>query len=122
MSTILLIQVDPRSAAQLRQVAGLVPLLKFTEVAAADRMAAAIQSPQEPVAALVLGAAIDHPTRLVQQMHAVDKDVGVLILTAPQQVEELSQTLRFTPFIGEDVHCCAVGTASSLSQALADTI
>ena len=69
----------------------------------ADQLYSALEQGSPAPCALVIGAGIAQPVRVVQHARSLGADMPVLILSEGANREQLEQTLRFAPFIGSDV-------------------
>lgn len=74
--------------------------------------------PQNDVEVFVLGPDVKHPLRLTQGIFSSSGDVPVVIIAAPDAVEEIKGSLRFTPLIPSDTRCVSVADPGGLRQAL----
>jgi len=72
-------------------------------LADADQLYSALEQGLPAPRALVIGAGIAQPVRVVQHARSLGADMPVLILSEGESRAQLEQTLRFAPFIGNDV-------------------
>lgn len=72
--------------------------------------------------AMVLGVGLENPVRVVQRIHAQGADIPILIMTDPARHEQLTQALRFAPFIGSDVKSWRSDSLESLPQVLSQAV
>jgi DNA-binding NarL/FixJ family response regulator len=119
MAELILLQVDPGLAREVeqtaaRQDAGL-------NVARADQSREVMdhveQTPSD-VAAVVVGANVSQPTRLAQQIHHIDRQISIVVLTSSAGWQELNQALLFTPLLGQDVQCLATEGHEAVVEAM----
>jgi PAS domain S-box-containing protein len=68
--------------------------------------------------ALVIGTGVDEPVRVVQRARSSGADMPMLILTDEGRREQLAQTLKFAPFIGQDVTPWSQDALADLPEAL----
>lgn len=68
--------------------------------------------------AMLLGVGLEQPVRVVQRIHSFGLDVPVLVMTEPARNEQLSQALKFAPFIGRDVSSWCCDSLESLPKVL----
>ncbi len=114
MDAVLLVDVDAETAAALRRgMAGAGALIE----AAQDQAAESIRERRATLGAVVVGAGLERPLSVAQQIHAVDRDLLVFILCHPWLRAELEHLLRFTPLGGE-----AVCRSSEEAQALGEEL
>ncbi|MFN7134045.1 MAG: PAS domain-containing protein, partial [Myxococcales bacterium] len=57
--------------------------------------------------AVVVGPDLEAPVQAAQRVHAVDRDLGVVLLAAPGEERELQRAVQFAPFLGPEVRCLA---------------
>ena len=71
---------------------------------------------------MVLGVGLEQPVRVVQRIHGFGVDIPVLIMTEPDRYEQLTQALKFAPFIGNDVKSWRNGSVEALAEVLSETV
>lgn len=96
--------------------------LEFLEMSSSREMLAELINMNKFVDAMVLGVGLKEPVRLAQRVHAMGKDIPLLILTEPEQHETLKQALQFAPFIGNNIIPWSMGSIDRLSQTLSETV
>ncbi|HBY98466.1 MAG TPA: hypothetical protein DEP84_31745, partial [Chloroflexi bacterium] len=119
---IVLVRVDPETAALLRQNASLLPDLSFEDVPGPEQLATQLADGGTNVDALVLGAELEEPVRVAQRAHIVDEDLAVLILSDPSRHRQLSQAVQFAPFLGSDVIYRSVADGEALAVELREAV
>ncbi|WP_084736686.1 hybrid sensor histidine kinase/response regulator [Cystobacter ferrugineus] len=96
----LLVAMDADSAGALRERCGAQDVT-LEQVPSADDALARFESSPGAFDALVIGPLERQPFPLAQRVARLDRDVSVLVLAAPEQLESLRATFRYTPFIGQ---------------------
>ena len=71
---------------------------------------------------VVIGVEIREPVRVAQRVRALGLNVPVLILSEPDQYEQLSQALKFAPFLGPHVSPLSVGKIKDLPDAVTESV
>lgn len=115
-----LVGVEAALAADLRME--LEPELKLVSLASGDRLCQAFQEGRRPADAVLLGLGLEEPVRLAQRVHAYDKHVPILILSAPGHSAQLKRTLMFSPFLGNEVTPCSVTELEELPGTIRDAV
>ena len=67
---------------------------------------------------VLLGAGVEQPIRVVQQVHSFDKTIPVLILAEPEHCADLRRSIMFAPLLGNEVTPWSMADTNSLAQAL----
>lgn len=57
----------------------------------------------DPFDVVVIGAGVINPVPLVQQVHAEDKSLAVVVVADPESYASVKQQVQFAPFIGSNV-------------------
>ncbi|MDD5329751.1 MAG: EAL domain-containing protein [Sulfuricella sp.] len=114
METVLLVDVDQDTAAALRRDLNAAHPLLETDGA---RAMIQVQELRQALGTVVLGAKMEAPLAVAQQIHAVDRDWVVFILRQPHRLAEMQRVLRFTP-LGGEVVCRSVEDRQSLAEEL----
>jgi PAS domain S-box-containing protein len=70
--------------------------------------------------AVVIGPDADEPVRLAQHAQAIDRDLGVVIVTETGDHARLAGALAFVPFLSSVVRCVPADPAAALSSAIDD--
>lgn len=68
--------------------------------------------------AALLGLKLEDPVRLAQRIHAVDKQVPIVILSKPGHDDLLRRTLMYSPFLGSEVIAWPADDVDELPNAL----
>jgi PAS domain S-box-containing protein len=71
--------------------------------------------------AVVIGADAAEPVRLAQRAQAIDRDLGVVIVTAPSDHARLAGAIAYAPFLSSVVRCVSSDAPSELSAAVTET-
>ncbi len=96
--------------------------LDFDEMSNVGDMFTDLEKIQRNVDALVLGVQLKDPVRIAQRIHAMGKDIPLLILTEPERYEQLKQALRFAPFISSNVIPWSIATLEQCPGVLLETV
>ena len=115
MVTVLCMDVEPETLAQLQRHRR-PPILREADSPA--HLIAALEHDPTATEAVVLGAGVDDPLRLVHYAHALDEDLAVLLLATAESVEPLREALGFVPSLRGDVSCARTDDAEALSAAI----
>lgn len=89
--------------------------LTYNEMTSAKQMFVELGQMKNTVDAMVLGVQLEEPVRIAQRIHAMGKDIPLLIMTEPKRHDQLKQALKFAPFLGNDVIPCSTA-AEALKQ------
>lgn len=54
---------------------------------------------------LVLGELINNPINIAQKIYSLDNTLSIIIIASEQDYQKYKQALKFTPFIGNTIHC-----------------
>ncbi|MEW5788434.1 MAG: PAS domain S-box protein [Pseudomonadota bacterium] len=119
-SVIHLVGIEDALAATLR--GHLEPALKLVSLPSQERLYQAFQEGRRPADTVVLGLALEEPVRVAQRIHAYDKHVPILILSAPARCAQLKRTLMFSPFLGNEVAPWSVAELEELPAAIRDAV
>ncbi len=98
------------------------PKLKLVTLAGEDRLYRAFQDGRRPADTVILGLDLEEPVRVAQRIHAYDKHVPILILSAPGRCAQLKRTLMFSPFLGNEVTPWSVAELEELPGAIRDAV
>ncbi|HUQ02461.1 MAG TPA: ATP-binding protein [Kofleriaceae bacterium] len=79
-----------------------------------------LEEAAESLDAVVIGVDADEPVRLAQRAQAIDRDLGVLIVTEAPDHARLSGALAFVPFLSSVVRCVPADPAAALTAAIDD--
>ncbi len=96
--------------------------LKVVSLPCQDDLYHAFQEGRRPADTVVLGLDMEEPVRVAQRIHAYDKHVPILILSAPARCAQLKRTLMFSPFLGNEVAPWSTGEMEELSGAIRDAV
>lgn len=94
----------------------------FDEVTSNQRMFSEMVQLQGKIDAVVMGAQIKEPVSLAQRIHAMNKDIPVLILTEPERYKQVEQALVFNPFLSNEVTPWSTDELNQLKETLLDTV
>lgn len=117
-ATVDLVGVDREVAAVLYR--HLAPSLVFQEIHDEERLLSALQQGAQMPDVVLLGMALDEPVRVAQRVHAVDKNIPILILSPPGHCTQLRRTLMFSPFLGSEVTPWSTAEIDELPSAIRD--
>ena len=122
MSSILLVEVDPQTAALLRR--GVSQGLRdcFAELASAEELQARLHEPEASVNALVLGSSLEDPIRIAQGALSVNQEPAILILSHPDRCRQLKQELQFAPRAGGQVLCHSIAEGEAIGAELEQVV
>lgn len=101
LGQIFLVGVDAELVDQLND--RLSRNLEATRIEEPDDLFDHLEGGGVPIDSVVLGLAVDDAARMAQRIHAYDKLVPIVILSAPSTTEILRRALMFNPFLGSDV-------------------
>jgi len=96
--------------------------LCFNEIISTSQMFVELEQMQSDVDAMVLGVLPKEPVRIAQRIHAMGKDIPLLILTEPERHDVLKQALRFAPFVGNEVVPWSMDALDQLPNVLLETV
>lgn len=119
-SIVHLLGVDDVLADGLRE--HLEPALKLVCLADQDRLYHAFQDGRRPADTVLLGLELEDPVRVAQRIHAYDKQVPILILSAPSRCAQMKRTLMFSPFLGNEVAPWSMAELDELPAAIRDAV
>ena len=113
---LVLLQVD--AAVDNLIAEALADEIDLRRLADAEQLYTALEQGRPSPCAMVIGAGIAQPVRVVQHARSLGADMPVLILTDGARREQLEQTLRFAPFIGSDVKPWSIDDLAELPAAV----
>ena len=90
------------------------------EVARPEEALRRLAQADHGIDALVLPPAIDEPLEIAQRAHALDPDLAIVMVCAPERCVEIERALEFAPFLGEDVIVLSSAEESALAGEVAD--
>lgn len=122
METLLFLQVDQELVARFHRSMTLAPDTSLVEVTDTAQLLRCLQQPDTQVQGLVLGPRLEDPLRLTQRVHAVDREIPVLILCTPEDCHVLSRALQFTALLGKSVICRSTADGEALVEVLQEAI
>ncbi|TCJ11904.1 PAS domain S-box protein [Parasulfuritortus cantonensis] len=96
-----LVGVDDGLAGELREQ--LSPDMQLVRLDGDERLWQDFQDGSRPADMVLLGLDLAEPVRVAQRVHAYDKHVAILILSAAARCTQLKRTLMFSPFLGNEV-------------------
>ncbi len=96
--------------------------LRFDEMTSTSQMLVELEQRKSQIDAMVLGVQFKEPVRIAQRIHAMGRDLPLLILTEPKRYEQLKQALKFAPFLGNDVVPWSTDSLDDLHGALLVTV
>lgn len=96
--------------------------LDFDEIGSVGLMYTELEQARSNVDALVLGVQLKDPVRIAQRIHAMGKDIPLLILTEPERYEQLKQALNFSPFLSNNVMPWSTANLDKFPNALLETV
>lgn len=96
--------------------------LHFDEMTSVAQMFDELAQMKKKVDAIVLGVQLKEPLRIAQRVHAMGKDIPLLILTEPERYDQLQQALKFTPFLSNNVAPWSTAELEKLPHALLDIV
>jgi PAS domain S-box-containing protein len=112
------VQLEPAIAAALRPGAdGGCEVFDMPE-----QLLERLEQPDGALDAVVLGPQVREPLWLAQRVRALDRDLAVLIVSAPAQRDAVGQALRFAAVAGEAVRLRASDELDALPEALRDAV
>jgi PAS domain S-box-containing protein len=94
----------------------------FDEVTSNQQMFSEMVQMQSKIDAIVMGVQIKEPVSLAQRIHAINKDIPILILTEPERYKQVKQALAFTPFLSNEIIPWSTDEMNQLKEALQDTV
>jgi PAS domain S-box-containing protein len=106
---VLLEAVEPRICASLRLHG---PDLSCEELGDPSATLERLQREAAEVDALVVGTGVAEPVRLAQRAQAIDRDLGVVILSDPDRHRQMASAVQCAPFLGSAVSCLSTGDAA----------
>lgn len=65
---------------------------------------------------VVLGSSVSEPVKLAQRIHTLDRNIQIIIVAAPDQVDEYQRIINYTPFLGDAVNLLAQESADQLPE------
>lgn len=71
---------------------------------------------------MVMGVQLEDPVTIAQRVHALNKEITILILVEPERKEKLKQVLMFTPFLSNEVILWSTGEQGQLADTLLEMI
>lgn len=100
---VLLVALDAQTTEAIERGARLAGEVEIAAVTATDAVVAA--SGGEPPAAAVVADAGAEAIRLAQSLAAIDRDMAITVLCAPERQQEVQASLRFAPLITANTRC-----------------
>ena len=94
----------------------------FDEVTSSQQSLIEMLQVQSNVDAIVMGVQIEEPVSIAQRVHAINKDIPILILTEPERYKQVKQALIFTPFLSNDVTPWSTDVLSQFPEVLQATV
>jgi len=96
--------------------------LCFEELASSQQMFAQLDQIKNKIDVIVIGVPLKEPVSIAQRIHAINKDISILILTEPSRHDRLKQALMFTPFLSNEVIAWSTGVLNELPGVLLETV
>lgn len=96
--------------------------LRIDEMSSPEQLIVELEQMSLQVDAMLLGVQLKEPVRIAQRIHAMGRDVPIVILSEPHHHEQLKQALKFAPFLGNDVTPWSTGELDSLAEALQESV
>ena len=118
MESLLFVEMPPGITSGIRE--GLPQAC--VEDVAVEHANAALNRQSGQLGALVVGPGVDSPVRMAERAAAADPHLAVLILCQPAQAKRVLQDLRFSAFVGEDVHCVVLPRPEPLADLVRDAV
>jgi signal transduction histidine kinase/ActR/RegA family two-component response regulator len=63
------------------------------------------QIQKDQIITFVIGSDIPNPIQSAQRLYKLNKSAKIVLLSKSKKTEALKESIKFTPFIGRDVHC-----------------
>jgi PAS domain S-box-containing protein len=121
VARIVLVGVEPELESQLAsRVRGLS--VEVQAMADESLLLESISNDSRAPYSVVIGTEIDEPVRLAQQIHRVEREVALLILSEESNEPKVSRALQFTPFLGDDVTSHVRNDTEEIGNRLYDTV
>lgn len=76
----------------------------------------------DQIITFIIGSDIPDPVQSAQRLHAIKKSAKIILLSKPQKVEALRESIKFSPFIGVDVYCLDESKEEALEKRLEEII
>jgi PAS domain S-box-containing protein len=111
--------MQPEVASRIRE--GLTETC-IEEVAGEDAVTSTLERRAGDLGALIVGPRSEAPVRLAEQASLADPDLAVLILCERTRYQRVVQDLRFSGFVGQDVHCVILSPHEPLADLARDAM
>lgn len=99
-----------------------IEYLCFDEVLSNQQKFIELMQMTSKIDVMVMGVQLKEPVSIAQRVHALNKDIPILILTEPERNEQLKQALMFTPFLSNEVIPWSTDALDKLADTLLETI
>ncbi|HET6528940.1 MAG TPA: hypothetical protein VFG39_09355, partial [Balneolaceae bacterium] len=63
------------------------------------------QQPDDYIITFIIGSDVEDPIQSAQRLHAVNNRAKIILITKPDNIKSLKETVKFSPFIGTNVFC-----------------
>ncbi len=120
MGCVILMNVDLKARNFLLK--GNIEYMDFDELESRQQEFTQLIQIKNKVDAIVMGVQVKEPVNIAQRVHAMHKDIPIVILAEPEHHIQLQQALVFTPFLSNDVTTSSTEALDQLADILRDTI
>ena len=120
MATVLLFQVDPRTQVLFQQEQDVaISVIRCDE---SNQVLTHLTAGTIRPEVVVLGSQLEQPAVVAEHIHAVDKDVTILILSAPDKATAIQNAIQASLFLGSETICLPSGEGAELGPILREAI